>query len=472
MTTDTSTHVAAPFQSDAVATAALNSFASHRLFTDIDTWEHGDRPYHRSLRPQALASLNLSSQLTAAQLTDYEALAAHRVLTTVYEQDLVFLPREPYDDWRTDFDAFYSPNLVDAARVFRSRVESYCFEYLDEYVQVSDNWTSAMLEEYLESSFAHAETESSSAFATITSSADPVRAAKMWLIQLAPDFLSESSPMLRNVLGNFGEEQSEWFKIIIDEYGAGVHANKHSYLFEKTLQSVGLSADIHNYWQFYLATALAANNYFHYLGGNHSKLFRYIGALVYTETSLVKFCIDADKVLNEVFAGTSDNQYFTEHIHIDRHHGQMAWDKVCRPLIDRFGEEIIPEIVRGIEEYRAVMDSFDSQFARQIAWMDDQDNLKIAHDGIFEAVSCAASVPRADIDEPFNELSNTHCHNQDELCHIIAGKMEFWSGFGSSITLEAGDGVVIRNRCQHGADILSADCQYQIYTIGSFDKWQ
>ncbi|KNX38787.1 iron-containing redox enzyme family protein [Luteipulveratus halotolerans] len=449
---------------------ALRKFAENELFTDSDTWEITGRPYHRSLRPQALGPVDLGSPLARNDFMNYEALAAQRVLTTVYEQDLVFLPQTPYEGWKNDFDAFYDEELRSFAGQFRSDLENYVFGYLDAEIDVSKHWDRDSFIEFLNSKTGKTSQEPSWA-STIRSSSDPQRAARMWLIQFAPDFLSESSPMMKNILGNYGSIQSEWFKILIDEYGYGVHEKKHSTLYERTLESVDLNSEAHYYWQYYLATALAANNFFHYLGSEHRNFFKYAGALVMTETTLVEFCEHAQSLLTEILPGC-DVEYFSEHCHIDDHHGRMAKNDVCLALIDKFGEEIIPDMIWGILAYEHIMVDFDTQFAIQIDWMDSQQDLFDLHKKIAPAVMADGGVPVADLDEHFNELSNSHCHNQDELCHIIEGEMYFFSGFESKLILGPGDGVVIRNRRQHGADILSDSCKYQIYTIGDAAKWQ
>ena len=81
---------------------------------------------------------------------------------------------------------------------------------------------------------------------------------------------------------------------------------------------------------------MAANNFFHYLGSEHRHFFRYVGALVHTETTLVEFCERAVRVLRDVFGEDCDVEYFTEHCHIDEHHGRMALERVCLPLISTY----------------------------------------------------------------------------------------------------------------------------------------
>ncbi|KMQ80554.1 hypothetical protein BPMI_04742 [Candidatus Burkholderia pumila] len=85
--------------------------------------------------------------------------------------------------------------------------------------------------------------------------------------------------MARNVLGNFSAHQSELFKILIEEYGYGMHEKKHSTIFEEMMRQAGLNATTHHYWQFYTAPSMALTNYFHYISANHQHFFRYLGAL-------------------------------------------------------------------------------------------------------------------------------------------------------------------------------------------------
>ena len=72
----------------------------------------------------------------------------------------------------------------------------------------------------------------------------------------------------------------------------------------------------------------------------------------------------------------------------------------------------------------------------------------------------------AHIVEPRGELSNTHCHDGDELCNIVSGTMRFVSGFGSHQILEAGEGTVIERNRLHGAIIESEECVYEIHSVG------
>lgn len=450
---------------------AVVRYASNPIYLDNEEWVNEDNPYRRQLRPQVLKYLDFSKVLPAGDLLNYENLAAHRMLTSIYEADLVFLPRADLAAKWADFRQYYSPSNRALGEIIRPYLERYAFGFLDGEIEVSGKWTKESLVEYLRSTSEAAEGTHSAFQKVILGSTDPERAARTWLIQFAPDFLSEASPMVRNVLGSFGQTQSEWFKIIIDEYGYGVHPAKHSTLFQETLKSVDLHTDIHHYWQYYLVSSLLVNNYFHYLGKNHELFFRYLGALYYTETTLVEFCRDATSTLTQATGGKADVRYFTEHVHIDTHHGRMALEKLILPIVDAYGETVIPEIVRGVQEYQFIAGLADRDFAEQIGWMDDRPKNKDLHDPIWKSIeSGRVSPPVAQIVEPYGELSNTHQHDGDELCHIVSGTMRFVSGFDSYQILQPGEGTLIQHNRLHGAIIESDECVYEIHSIGDYRK--
>jgi hypothetical protein len=446
---------------------AVVQYATAPIYHDNPDWLNHDNPYRRQLRPQVLPHLDLTAVPGRGDILNYPSLAVQRLLTSIYEADLVLLPKSGLRGREEDFRAFYSPANRALGERVRPALERYAYGFLDEEVETSGAWTAESLDAWLDSLDTGGAEPPAPWEKAVRGSADPRRAARMWLVQFAPDFLAEASPMIRNVLGAYGPAQSEWFKIVVDEYGYGVHDTKHSTLFERTLESVGLESDLHRYWQYYLNSSLLLNNYFHYLGKNHELFFRYVGALYYTESSLVDFCRRADRLLRDVFGDTVDTAYFTEHVHIDQHHGRMARDKIIKPLVEAHGEGVIPEIVRGIAEYRVLLDVFDFDFAEQIDWMDAQPELKKLHGPVFEGLARGlVDAPVAHLVEPRGELSNTHCHDGDELCHIVSGTMRFESGLGSSLTLRDGEGVVIRRNRLHGADILSDECVYEIHSVG------
>ncbi|GIG55767.1 hypothetical protein Lfu02_01390 [Longispora fulva] len=452
---------------DQLRETTLN-YASSPLYLDNEEWENDDNPYRRQLRPQIIEHLDFSVPLPRPEILAYSALAANRILASIYEADLMFLPKAGFEAKRADFDLFYSHSNRIRGEMIRPYLERHVFGFLDQEVEVSGDWTKESLTAFL-GELANSPTEPTLSELAIEKSANPQRAARNWLIQFAPDFLSEASPMIRNVMGYYGPVQSDWFKVIIDEFGYGVHDTKHSTLFENTMTSVGLRADVHHYWQYYLNSSLLMSNYFHYLGKSHELFFRYLGALYFTETTLVDFCRRAANLLTSVFGEEADTRYFTEHVHIDTHHGRMVLEKLILPIVDQCGEGVIPEIVRGFEEFQVIARIADQDFAAQVDWMDSGPVNKELHDPVWAKVEDGSvAAPVAHLIEPRGELSNTHHHDGDELCHIVSGTMKFVSGYDSHQILEAGQGTVIWKNRLHGAVIESEECVYEIHSVGDY----
>ncbi|HEX8581825.1 MAG TPA: hypothetical protein VF640_05845, partial [Acidimicrobiales bacterium] len=132
---------------------------------------------------------------------------------------------------------------------------------------------------------------------------------------------------------------------------------------------------------------------------------------------------------------------------------------------------IIPEIVRGFEEARYLADLADQDFVAQVAWMDGQPEYKSLHPAVLERIeSGAVTCPVQTFVEPRGELSVTHVHDGDELCHIESGVMHFITGHERITELKAGEGVVIQHNRLHGAIIDSDECVYHIHSIGDHQR--
>lgn len=446
-------------------------YGSNPIFADSEEWLSHGNPYRRPIRPRVLRYLNFHPPLGRHEILKYTGLAANRVLLNIYEADLMFLPVEKFSEVWQDFQNFYANDTKLLGELIRPTLEQHVFGFLDEAIDVSGTWTREALADYFLALPEQMANASSPALDAIRQSSNPQHAALTYMIQFAGDFLSEASAMARNVLGNYGPPQSELFKIVIDEFGYGVHETKHSTLFEKLLTSIGLSPTPHTYWQFYLTTSLLTNNYFHYICRNHAHFFKYLGAVYYTEASLPFICRRIANTLTEVYGSQVAVEYFTEHVHIDQHHGRMAFEKLVMPMVEQYGDEIIPEIVRGYEAVKLLGELADEDFIAQVAWSDGSEFYKQLHDPIYQKIASGQLNPKCDrIVEPRGELSVTHVHDGDELCHIVSGTMRFVTGHDRSIILHGGEGTVIQHNRLHGAIIESEECVYEIYSIGDYKR--
>ncbi|ABE58103.1 Cupin 2 protein [Chromohalobacter israelensis DSM 3043] len=448
---------------------SVHSYASNRLFRDAGENEVllGETPYRRPTRTFDNAFINYERPLTRGTQASNSALSTHRLLINIYEADGVFLPHAAYDGFWDDFQAFYSAENIAHGESIRHALENKAFSFLQNDVEVTGPWTADTVIEFFKSFLKDqaetrdAEANNSPVLAAILNSRDPERCAKHYLIQLAPDFLSEASAMARVAPGSYGDIQSAIFNILIDEYGASVHANKHSTLFENTLQSVGLSPDIHTYWQFYHSTSLCLTNYFHYITKNKRLFFRYIGALFYTEASLVNVTKKQSEMLRKVFGAGVNTKYFDEHHHIDQHHGEMALQRVIIPALERFGDQVASEILRGYLEFQFLEELADADLIAQFDFFERLENDRCNAEKFYhEITNGERNVSLETFVECAGERSTTHTHPDHRLLVIESGKMDFWPLAGDPLSLTAGDILFIPRHRLHGSVVTSDECVY------------
>jgi len=173
-----------------------------------------------------------------------------------------------------------------------------------------------------------------------------------FLVQSSPDLLAEASASALGVLGEYGEPQSALFRILIDEFGYGVHGKKHAVLYRATMRSFGLDDAYNGYWPWFDTEALALHNAIHWLFQNPRNFFRQVGFLLYAETAYQRSTLAHHRYLRE-FHPDADARYFAEHAHIDLHHTRMVIDEAVAPLVERFGAEAGREIIAGAELTKA-----------------------------------------------------------------------------------------------------------------------
>lgn len=458
-----------------IARTAIESFA--RLpFNDeaqADELQIDGNPFRRPSRAKDLPFIPLGKPLPLGQLAGNSALALHRLLLNIYEADQLVLPVAAGDATAWDgFDAFYGPAAIARGERARPCLEHILFAALDDEIEISGNWQDATLGAYFDDFLAEerrqagAPAEADPLLAAILAAADPAAAAKHYLVQMAPDFLSEASAMARLAPGAYGPLQSALFNVLIDEYGAAVHRAKHSTLFEATLASLGLDPRPHCYWQFYQPSALMLTNYFHYITRNKAHFFRYLGALFYTESTLVNVTARQSALLERVFGNAVDTRYFDEHHHIDRHHSEMVRHRLIEPAIAAYGQRAIRGVLRGFEELRLLQRLADQDMADQLLWagrLTPNAPDVAAHVSRWRAAQAEGSgnsFPSETFHEALDERSTTHIHPDDRLLVLESGEMDFFPLCGVTLRLRAGDCLLIPQGRLHGSIVRSASSTY------------
>ncbi len=444
----------------------IDRFAASPLFGDSTAWIIKDNPYRRPVDWKMVQQLDFRRPLKKAEVLGASALAAHRMLLNIYETDLIFLPDNDFASKRSDFHSYYSNDNKLLGELIRPTLEAHVFSFFKDEIDITGKWTVVALQSYLESILEKHVQSELEICTRILASPDPQRAAKALLIQVAGDFLSEASASSRNILGKYGEIQSELFKIVIDDYGYGVHRAKHSTLFENTLATCGLVSDVHAYWQFYLSSSLALNNYYHYVSRDHSKYFQAIGAIAVAEAMFSHTCREISKMLRAVFGKAVDTYYFDEHFHIDAHHGRMAFEYVVAPAIARHGDSVIPEIVRGMEELQLITSVADDDFMAQLAFADTLDELQARTQPILRQIleGELRSTPTEYVADRSQSLI-TRVYDYDKLYAVQSGALDLAIGHDHSVRLEHGETIIVPRQRLHGTAVASENCRYLTYDL-------
>jgi hypothetical protein len=408
-------------------------------------------PYERPCRLQDYKEGMFNKNLKIDEVLGNSSLLANRLLDVIYEQDLVFLPKENFS--LEEFNEFYNLEFCKEGQVLKNTLENFIFGFLEKEISIVGKWNLESFLSYTKSVFEEIKNADSGLKKCVQESKDSKSATRFYLIQCASDFLTEASAMGRNVLGNYDKHLSELFKIFIDEYGYGVHSKKHSRLFEDLIERCEMNSQPHYYWQFYTASSLMMTNYFHYISKNHKYFFRYIGALYFTETALSFISKHQAQLVKIGFGKDFDTLYFDEHDHIDKHHGRMALEDLIIPMVKQYGEEILIEMLIGFNQFKLLGDLADEEFTRHIKWHDSIEIKKTKDFGYDTSKAIT-------FNEPEGEVSNIHSHDKNELFFCIEGSLEFVCSPYKSFVLNSGEALIIPKFCIHGTKILSKECKY------------
>jgi len=163
--------------------------------------------------------------------------------------------------------------------------------------------------------------------------------------------LVEASQLSR-VLGGVGNEvQSMLTRIFLEEYGGGRLSRKHSSFFTAMLEALNMDARPEAYFDVVPWEVLANINLSFTLCEHKRNFLRYVGALLYFETS-APTAFGNFKLAGERLGLSYDALgYWDIHIKEDERHGRWALDDVALPLIERY-EDLAWQMVLGYDEQK------------------------------------------------------------------------------------------------------------------------
>lgn len=444
---------------------SLERYISCPCFKSTNSYWVENDPFRRPipLMPNGLHNLLDSPRvLTKGEFLSSRALLGQRILTNIYEKDLLFLPSKDLD-WQS-YQEFYSTTRRIDGEIIQPSLEKLLFGFLSDEIEVGGGWDLTAFRDYCGQVISDTVNAESTLSNIVAGSQVPEAAAKFFVIQCACDFLSEASAMARNCLGSYGPYISELFKILIDEYGYGVHRTKHSQAFAALMESIGMDSSIHYYWKFYTASSLSLVNYYHYICKNHGNFFKYLGALYYTESTLAFITKNQAKMLKTVFGKSVDTFYFTEHNHIDMYHSKMVFDNLIAPIVKQYGDSLILQILTGFEECRRIQEMADEDLFQQIKYNTDLPFWKISGTDKLRNGSYSLGDGQNTEKSRDDDIA-IYCNDEDKLLSVLDGNIEFISNPLCPLELSTGEAIIIPKYIHHGYCSLSERCSITLHNV-------
>ena len=184
------------------------------------------------------------------------------------------------------------------------------------------------------------------------------------------DGLVEASQLSRVIGGVGNDVQAMLTKILIEEYGGGKLARKHSSFFAAMLTKFGMNTKPEAYFDITPWEVLANINHSFTLCERKRNFLRYIGSLLYFEISVpaaFQNYITAGKRLGFNEKAIS---YWDVHIKEDLRHGQWMLNKVALPLSNLY-EDSAWEILLGYDQQRILSNRASQAIAKSIQQADN-----------------------------------------------------------------------------------------------------
>ncbi len=179
------------------------------------------------------------------------------------------------------------------------------------------------------------------------------------------DGLVESS-RLCNILGGASHEvQATLLRVLIEEYGGGRLARKHSTFFALMMQELGLDPQPEAYLDLVPWQVLACINHNFLLTERKRHYLRYNGGFTYFE--IVGPSVYQDYMTAAKRLGLSDAAmgYWELHIREDERHGQWMLNNVALPLADYYPDDAW-ELLLGYDQDKLMGDRASQAVIRAI----------------------------------------------------------------------------------------------------------
>jgi hypothetical protein len=172
------------------------------------------------------------------------------------------------------------------------------------------------------------------------------------LLEIASlDGLVEASQLSRTLGGVGNEVHAMLTRLLLEEYGCGRLARKHSSYFEVMLTELEMDTTPEAYFERVPWPVLAAINHSFLLSERKRFFLRYVGGLLYTEISVPAAFSAYRACAQRLGFGESATAYWDLHIKEDERHGRWMLNDIALPLALRYPVQAW-ELVLGYDQQR------------------------------------------------------------------------------------------------------------------------
>jgi Iron-containing redox enzyme len=165
------------------------------------------------------------------------------------------------------------------------------------------------------------------------------------------DGLVEASQLSRTLGGVSNEIHAVMTKLLVEEYGGGRTARKHSTFFTSMLDELGMSAEAEAYFRLVPWEVLATINHSFLLSERKRFYLRYVGGLLHTETSVPAAFENYRAAAERLGMSEKARGYWELHIREDERHGRWMLEDVALPLAAKYPAQSW-EVVLGYDQQK------------------------------------------------------------------------------------------------------------------------
>jgi len=169
------------------------------------------------------------------------------------------------------------------------------------------------------------------------------------------DGLVEASRLSRILGGASNEVQATLIRVLLEEYGNGRLARKHSTFFAQMMAELNLNTAPEGYFDLVPWQVLTSINHNFLLTERKRHFLRYNGGLTYFEIAGPSIYTDYMIAAERLQLSKAAMGYWELHIREDERHGQWMLNDVAFPLVDMYPEDAW-EIVLGYDQEKLIGD--------------------------------------------------------------------------------------------------------------------